>query len=101
MFINTLFDPLPLSDDHPPAPVAASHHPLVMCAAAWSNSPNKASTDTLSDGGQIARFQILPAAGQTLLCSTPCRRSTHLIVLLLDCKDQDDQVFDTEDLWDV
>jgi hypothetical protein len=55
-----LFDPSPLSDDHPLAPLPSTHYPLAMCVAAWSKMPGKVSTGTLSRRGEIVTFEILP-----------------------------------------
>ncbi len=54
-----LFGLLPSSDDRPPAPLAATHYQGVICATAWSDSPNEASIGTLSWGAwcvALARF---------------------------------------------
>ncbi len=55
-----LLDPLLLLDDHPPVPLSLTHYRLAMCVAAWSKSPGEGSTGTLSRGGKIVTFEILP-----------------------------------------
>ncbi len=55
-----MFDPSPSLDDHPPAPLLSTYYRLAMCVADWSESPSKASTGTLSRGGGIVTFEIMP-----------------------------------------
>ncbi len=47
-----LFDPLPWSDGHPPAPVATPHHRHAMGGVSLFESLGKASTIMLWVGGQ-------------------------------------------------
>jgi hypothetical protein len=51
-----LFDPSPLSDNHPLVPVAATHSPLAMYVATWLESPGEASIVTLSTWDEIVTF---------------------------------------------
>ncbi len=55
-----MFDPSPLMDDHPLAPLPLTYYRLAMCVAAWSESPSEASTGTLSRGVDIVTFKISP-----------------------------------------
>jgi hypothetical protein len=56
-------NPSTSSDDHPPAPLAASHHHRTMCGVAGSESRDKASIGTLFGGvGFIVGWVVGPAA---------------------------------------
>ena len=80
------FNPFLSSDAKLWAPVAASHHPLVMCVTARSDSPNKESTVLLSPaGGKLFHFEFFYLATSHILlrrtnCRRPHDRPTSLVV---------------------